>query len=104
MPPRVLIRYDRCELTLKLPIYFAEQDMNKIRKVFKLLADRPYQNETAYETLYQFFPEWEHDLKERLERHGRPDGSGTGRGKQTADRGGYGFRADGTDRTGKARF
>jgi len=70
MPPHVLIRYDRCELTLKLPVYFEKATLGQIRKVFKLLEGRPYQNDAAHETLDEFFPAWEQDLKNRIDRAG----------------------------------
>lgn|GEM_PF-6905919 len=62
-----LIIYNNCRLNLYLPIFFEETTLAKIRKVFKMLAERPYQNEVTYETLNQFFPEWESSIKERLE-------------------------------------
>jgi hypothetical protein len=64
-PQSVLIRYDRAELTLNLPIYFDEMPLGKIRKVFKLLEERPDQNETAHERLDLFFTAWERDTKDR---------------------------------------
>ena len=67
MPETVLVLYDRCRLTLKLPIYFDEAGMEQVRKVFKLIRDRPWQNDNTHETLDQFFPAWERDLKDRLE-------------------------------------
>lgn len=66
-PPSVLIQYDRCRLMLNLPIFFEEQGLDKIRKVFKLIDERVYQNETAIETLSRFWPEWEQTLKHRLD-------------------------------------
>jgi len=68
MPPSVLVKYDRCRLTLALPVYFDEQSLEKIRKVFKLIRDRPWQNEDAIETLDQFFPAWKTSLKNDLDR------------------------------------
>lgn len=68
IPPTVLIQYDKCRLTLNLPIFFEVSPITNIRKVFKLLDGRPYQNETAHEILGQFFPAWERDTKDRLER------------------------------------
>ena len=38
-----------------------------IRKAFKLLSKRPYQNAAAFETLDRFFPAWEDDLKIQVE-------------------------------------
>ena len=67
MPTNVLIRYDLCKLTLNLPIFFEEQSLSDIRKVFKLISDRIYQNETALEKLDHFWPEWEQTLKNHLE-------------------------------------
>ena len=67
-PHSLYVQYDRCRLTLNLPVYFEEMTIEKIRKVFKLIADRPYQNETARETLDQFFPAWVQDIKDRLGR------------------------------------
>jgi DNA-binding transcriptional MerR regulator len=68
MPSGVLIQYDRCRLELYLPVYFDEMPLDKVRKVMKLLDQRPYQNDAAHETLDAFFPEWERELKDRLER------------------------------------
>ena len=67
MPESVLILYDRCRLNLALPLYFEEMPLEKIRKVFKLLKDRTWQNDAAWETLDQFFPAWEQELKQRLD-------------------------------------
>ena len=64
----VLILYDRCRMTLVLPLYFAEMPMEKIRKVFKLLRDRAWQNDEAWETLDAFFPAWREELLDKLER------------------------------------
>ncbi len=63
MPESVLIQYDTCRMTLNLPAFFAVSPMGNIRKVFKLLSERPYQNETAFQTLDQFFPAWAESLK-----------------------------------------
>ena len=71
MPESVLILHDRCRLNLALPIYFEEQSLDKVRKVFKLLGDRMWQNDKeggAIETLDQFFPAWRQELKDRLDR------------------------------------
>ncbi len=63
MPESVLIQYGTCQMTLNLPTFFAVSAMGNIRKVFKLLSKRPYQNETAFQTLDQFFPAWAESLK-----------------------------------------
>lgn len=63
MPESVLIQYDTCRMTLNLPAFFAVSTMGNIRKVFKLLSERPYQNDTAFQTLDQFFPAWAESLK-----------------------------------------
>lgn len=62
MPESVLIQYDTCRMTLNLPAFFAVSTMGNIRKVFKLLSERPYQNKIAFQTLDQFFPAWLDDL------------------------------------------
>jgi len=67
-PQSVLIQGARWELELNLPYYFENMSLEKIRKVFKLIDDRPFYNVTAYETLDLFFPEWERDLEAKLER------------------------------------
>lgn len=41
--------------------------MGNIKKAFKLMRDRPLQNEIALETLDRFFLAWERDLKQQLE-------------------------------------
>ncbi len=66
MPESALIQYDACRMTLNLPAFFAVSTMGNIRKVFKLLSKRPYQNETAFQTLDQFFPAWLDDLNTTL--------------------------------------
>lgn len=63
MPKSVFIQYDKCEMVLNLPAFFADSPLPNIRKVFKLLRERPYQNETAFNTLDQFFPAWAESLK-----------------------------------------
>lgn len=63
MPESVLIQYDTCRMTLNLPAFFAVSTMGNIRKVFKLLSERPYQNDTAFQILDQFFPAWAESLK-----------------------------------------
>ena len=65
MPEGVVIRHDACHLELLLPGYFQQQTLGKIRKAFKLIKDRPWQNDDARETLGQFFPEWEQGFKDR---------------------------------------
>lgn len=64
---RLPIQYDRCRLTLNLPIFFEEAPLTNIRKAFKLIGDRLYQNENTLELLERFFSMWEQDVKDRLE-------------------------------------
>ena len=54
-------------MTLNLPAFFSNVSLVKIRKMLKLLSERPYQNQTAFEVLDQFFPTWEQHLKQQLE-------------------------------------
>ena len=67
-PSSVLIQYDKCRLTLNLPIFFEEANLINIRKVLKMLDERLHQNKNAKETLDQFLPAWERKLKDRLDR------------------------------------
>ena len=67
-PESVLILYDRCKLNLVLPLYFEDMPLDKIRKVFKLLGARAWQNPAAWDTLDAFFPAWQQELKDRLDR------------------------------------
>lgn len=67
MPERVLIQYDACRMTLYLPAFFDGSPLSNIRKVFKLLSERPHQNAPAFETFDRFFPAWEQYLKQQLE-------------------------------------
>lgn len=41
MPESVLIQYDKCRMTLSLPAFFDGSSLTNIRKVFKLLSERP---------------------------------------------------------------
>ncbi len=63
MPESVLIQYDKCQMTLYLPTFFDGSSLKNIRKVFKLLSERPHQNAPAFETFDRFFPAWERHLK-----------------------------------------
>ena len=54
-------------MTLNLPAFFNDNTLKNIRKAFKLLSKRPYQNAAAFETLDRFFPAWEDDLKIQVE-------------------------------------
>ena len=54
-------------MTLNLPAFFIDNTLKNIRKAFKLLSKRPYQNAAAFETLDRFFPAWEDDLKIQVE-------------------------------------
>lgn len=67
MPDSILIQYDACRMTLYLPAFFDDGTLKNIRKAFKLLSKRPYQNAAAFETLDRFFPTWEQHLKQQLE-------------------------------------
>lgn len=67
MPESVLIQYDKCHLTLNLPTFFESSTLSNIQKAFRLMRDRPHQNETAFETLDRFFLAWEQNLKQHLE-------------------------------------
>lgn len=67
MPESVLIQYDKCRMTLYLPAFFDGSSLENIRKAFKLLSERPHQNDTAFETLDRFFPAWEQHFKQQLE-------------------------------------
>ena len=68
IPSSVLIKYDRCRLTLNLPIFFDELALDKVRMVFKMLDERLWQNDDAIETLDQFFHAREQELKNRFDR------------------------------------
>jgi len=57
-PLRVAICYDRFKAMLNLPIAFELLDLPKIYALFKLIKQRPGQNEKAFEVLDQFFPAW----------------------------------------------
>lgn len=52
---------------LPLPAFFDSSSLANIRKVFKLLSKRPYQNAPAFETLDRFFPAWEQHFKTQIE-------------------------------------
>lgn len=67
MPESVLIQYDKCRMTLSLPAFFDGISLTNIRKVFKLLSERPRQNAPAFETFDRFFPAWELHLKTQVE-------------------------------------
>lgn len=67
MPDSVLIQYDNCRMTLYLPAFFDGNTLENIRKVFKLLSKRPYQNASAFETFDRFFPAWEQHFKTQIE-------------------------------------
>lgn len=67
MPESVLIQYDKCRMTLSLPAFFDGSSLTNIRKVFKLLSERPHQNAPAFETFDRFFPAWELHLKTQVE-------------------------------------
>lgn len=67
MPERVLIQYDKCRVTLNLPAFFEVSDAGNIKKAFRLIRDRPHQNEIALEMLDRFFLAWEQHLKQQLE-------------------------------------
>lgn len=67
MPESVLIQYDKCHLTLKLPTFFESSTTRNIQKAFRLMRARPHQNETAFETLHRFFLAWEQHLKQKFE-------------------------------------
>ena len=66
-PISVLVKYDRCRLTLYLPIFFQEQTLDKVRKVFKMIDERLWDIEDAVEKLNQFIPAWESELKYNLD-------------------------------------
>lgn len=66
MPESVLIQYDKCCLTLSLPTFFEGSTMGNIKKAFRLLRDRPRQNEAAFETLDRFFLSWEWYLEAEI--------------------------------------
>lgn len=67
MPESVLIQYDKCRMTLYLPAFFVSSTLENIRKVFKLLSERPHQNAPAFETFDRFFPAWEQHFKMQVE-------------------------------------
>ena len=68
MPRSVRIRHDRGSLKLHLPNFFTKAPLDDIRKIMKLIKKHPYENEAAHETLDQFFPAWESDFKDCLNR------------------------------------
>lgn len=67
MPDSVFIQYDKCRMTLNLPVFFDSSSLENIRKAFKLLSKRPHQNAPAFETLDRFFPAWEQHFKTQVE-------------------------------------
>lgn len=67
MPESVLIRYDNAILRLNCPHFFESSTTGNIKKAFRLIRDRPRQNEIALETLDRFFLAWEQNLKQQLE-------------------------------------
>lgn len=67
MPESVLIQYDKCRMTLNLPAFFEVSAAGNIKKAFRLIRDRPHQNEIALEMLDHFFLAWEQHLKHQLE-------------------------------------
>lgn len=66
MPESVLIQYDKCRMTLSLPAFFDGSSLTNIRKVFKLLSERPHQNAPAFETFDRFFLSWEWYLEAEI--------------------------------------
>lgn len=66
-PVTVSIWAGTCHLQLNLPIFFEEATLEKIRKVFKLLAVEPCRNESTLILLQRFFPLWQKALETRLE-------------------------------------
>ena len=64
----VTVKYDECELEILIPDYFEEMPIYKIRKIYKLLRERHWQNEETLRNLNLFFQNWELELTNRVTR------------------------------------